>query len=288
MTTALITGCSSGFGRAAAALFAERGVDVFGTVRTSADAEELRDAGTALGATIEPVLLDVTDATACAAATEMVVERTGTLDVLVNNAGRVLYAAVEETTGDEASALFDVNFFGPLTLIREVLPIMRRQRRGAIVNVSSVNGIINLPFSGLYGASKWALEAVTQALQLEVAEYGITASIVQPAGFLTAIVANAADAELPNPDSAYWEGLQRAREASRSTNADSPDLTPVAEAIWAAAFDEDYRLRHPVGHFADLLSRLRRDLDDEALLDVMRTGVRNAAVELDAADQPST
>lgn len=271
---ALITGSNTGFGRAAALLFARRGCRVFASVRSVERGSELAAVAAAEGLPIELVVLDVTDAGSCERAIEQVAA-TGPIDVLVNNAGRVMYAAVEETTDAEARELFDTNFFGALNMMRAVLPVMRAQGSGAIVNVSSVNGIVNLPYSALYGASKWALESVTQALCLEVAPFGIRVGIVQPAGFETAIVENAVDVELPRPDSPYWPGLQATREASRSTNAASPDLTPVAEAIWNAAFDDDERLRRPVGHFADLLSELRREMTDEELLEVLRSGVRN-------------
>ena len=272
---AIITGCNSGFGRAAALLFARRRCRVYATVRSAERGAELTAVSAAEGLPLELVVLDVTDEGSCRRAVERVVADAGRLDVLVNNAGRVMYAAVEETTDAEARSLFDTNFFGALNMIRAVLPTMRARGAGVLVTVSSVNGIVNLPYSALYGASKWAVEAVTQALHLELSPFGIRTAIVQPAGFETAIVDNALDVELPRPESPYWPGLQATREASRATNAASPDLTPVAEAIWAAAFDDDDRLRHPVGHYADLLSGLRREMTDEELLDVLANGVRN-------------
>ena len=148
---------------------------------------------------------------------------------------------------------------------RAVLPGMRAARRGTIVNVSSVNAIVNLPFSGMYGATKRALEGLSESLALELAAFGIRVRVVEPSGYKTSIVENALVPELPGPSSPYWDGLQRMREASRATNDLAPDLTPVAEAIHAAAFDDRPELRRPVGLHAPQVARMRRELDDVAL-----------------------
>lgn len=275
---ALVTGCSSGFGAATALYCARRDVRVFATVRSFARGDALLEQARAEGLPIELLELEVTDQLACERAAAEVLERAGHIDALVNNAGRVLYAAVEETSGAEAEELFAVNLHGPLNLIRAVLPSMRARGSGAIVNVSSVNAIVNLPYSGIYGATKWALEALSQALWLELAPFGIRVAVVQPAGFGTAIADNAVPTSLPQPDSPYWAGLVRARAASRAANEAAPDLTPVAAAIHDAAFGEDRRFRRPVGAHADLLIELRAGLDDVELLDALGSGVR-AAIE---------
>lgn len=283
--TLLITGCSSGFGRASALHCARRGIRVFATVRSFERATALREDAAAEGLAIELIELDVTDPAGCERAVATVIDRTGRLDALVNNAGRVLYAPIEETSPDEVEAIMAVNLHGPLHLIRAALPSMRAQRSGAIVNVSSVNGIVNLPFSGIYGASKWALEAVSQALWLEVAAFGIRVAVVQPAGFGTAIADNALPPSIPQPGGPYWEGLNRARAASRAANDSAPDLSPVAEAIFEAAFGSDQLFRRPVGPHAEMLTELCRGLGDVELLDAVSGGVRAALERLRAADQ---
>ena len=144
---AIITGCNSGFGRAAALLFARRGCRVYATVRRAERGAELAEEAAAEGHPLDPVVLDVTDEVSCQRAVEGIVADAGRLDVLVNNAGRVMYAAVEETTDDEVRSLFDTNFFGSLNMIRAVLPTMRARGSGVLVTVSSVNGIVNLPYS---------------------------------------------------------------------------------------------------------------------------------------------
>jgi NAD(P)-dependent dehydrogenase (short-subunit alcohol dehydrogenase family) len=272
----LVTGCSSGFGEAAALYCARAGERVFATVRDLDHGSGLLATAAAEGLALELVELELTDGVSCDRAVATVLERAGRLDALVNNAGRVLYAAIEETAEDEVAGLFDVNVHGPLRMIRAALPAMRAQGSGSIVNVSSVNAIVNLPFSGIYGATKWALEGMSQALWLEVAPFGIRVAVVEPAGFGTAIADKAVATALPHEGSPYWEGTLRARAASRAANEASPDLTPVAEAVHAAAFGEDRRFRWPVGTHADMLGALTRTLDDVELLDALSTGFRAA------------
>jgi NAD(P)-dependent dehydrogenase (short-subunit alcohol dehydrogenase family) len=265
MSVVLVTGAGGGIGQASALYIARQGHRVFGSVRNPESARFLTEVAHSAGVEVEPVELDVTDAAACERAVARVGERAGSVEVLVNNAGRVMYAPVEETTDAEARALLDVNLLGALRMIRAVLPGMRAARRGTIVNVSSVNAIVNLPFSGMYGATKRALEGLSESLALELAAFGIRVRVVEPSGYKTSIVENALVPELPGPSSPYWDGLQRMREASRATNDLAPDLTPVAEAIHAAAFDDRPELRRPVGLHAPQVARMRRELDDVAL-----------------------
>ncbi len=280
----LITGCSSGFGEAAALHCARAGERVFASVRDLAHGAGLLAVAEAEGLALELVELELTDAASCERAVASVLERAGRLDALVNNAGKVLYAAVEETAEDEVASLFDVNLHGPLRMIRAALPAMRAQGSGSIVNVSSVSAVVNLPFSGIYGATKWALEGMSQALWLEVAPFGIRVAVVEPAGFGTAIADKAVPTALPQEGSPYWEGTLRARAASRAANEAEPDLTPVAEAVHAAAFGDDRRFRWPVGMHAHMLTDLTRGLHDVELLDALSTGFRAAFEELSTRD----
>jgi NAD(P)-dependent dehydrogenase (short-subunit alcohol dehydrogenase family) len=172
---ALVTGASSGIGRAIVQLLAGQGMRVFGTSR-SPDAELIR--------------LDVTDDASVTQAVQSVLQGTDHLDVLVNNAGYALVGALEETSIAEAQAQFDTNLFGVLRMIRAVLPAMRRQGSGRIVNISSVAGIVPLPFQGIYAASKHALEGYTETLDHEVRQFGIRAALIEPTFTKTAIEVN--------------------------------------------------------------------------------------------------
>jgi NAD(P)-dependent dehydrogenase (short-subunit alcohol dehydrogenase family) len=152
----LITGASSGIGRATAELLASRGYRVFGTARDPDTVAPVRG--------VELLPLDVRDDASVASSVEAVLGQTGRIDVLVNNAGYSVVGAIEETSASEAQALFDTNVFGVLRMVRAVLPAMRRQGSGTIVNTSSVLGFLPAPFMGLYASSKHALEGLSESL----------------------------------------------------------------------------------------------------------------------------
>ena len=170
---ALVTGASSGIGQASALALAGAGFEVVGTSRDTSRVAPL-DGVTFLD-------LDVASDASAAAAVRQVVERFGRIDVLVNNAGVGLTGAAEETSVAQAQAVFDVNVFGVMRMVREVLPHMRARRRGRIVNLSSVQGFIPAPYMAVYGASKHAIEGYSESLDHEVREYGVRAVLVEPA-----------------------------------------------------------------------------------------------------------
>ncbi len=196
--TVLITGCSTGIGRAAALMLAERGFRVFAGVRSDQAAAELA----AMHEAIRPLQLDVTcdDAAARAVATIRTASPQG-LHGLVNNAGVGLPSAVELTTADELRTLFEVNTIAPLRMIQACLPLLRktepRQARGRIVNVTSMNGSLALPMVGAYSASKFALEALSDTLRVELRPWQISVSVVRPGQIRTAIFDKAGEALVP-------------------------------------------------------------------------------------------
>jgi NAD(P)-dependent dehydrogenase (short-subunit alcohol dehydrogenase family) len=180
--TWMITGVSGGLGREIARAALARGDIVVGTVRRpqAVAAFEALAPGRAHAA-----VMDVTDTAAVAAAVAKAEGVTGRIDVLVNNAGYGLVGAVEEASLDEVRAQFEVNVFGPLAVLKAVLPAMRARRAGRIINITSVSGLAVWAGSGVYCASKWALEALTQTLAQEVAELGIKVVNVAPGGLRT-------------------------------------------------------------------------------------------------------
>ncbi|MBO9546347.1 oxidoreductase [Caulobacter sp.] len=177
--TWFITGVSAGLGRQIALAAMARGDTVIGTVRKP----EAATAFEALGG--RAVILDVTDETAVKAAVAKAKSVTGTIDVLVNNAGYGLVGAVEEASLDEVRAQFETNVFGPLAVLKAALPAMRARRAGRIINITSVSGLAVWAGTGVYCASKWALEGLTQTLAQEVAELGIKVINVAPGGMRT-------------------------------------------------------------------------------------------------------
>jgi NAD(P)-dependent dehydrogenase (short-subunit alcohol dehydrogenase family) len=178
----MITGTSSGFGRAIAEAVVERGDRVVATARR---VEALADL--AEHERVHVVALDVTDPAGREAAVGEAIERFERIDVLVNNAGRTQVGAVEETTDEELRFLFELHFFAPAALTRAVLPHMRRQGSGAIVQMSSVGGQVTAPGFGAYCATKFALEGLTETLRDEVAGFGIHTLIVEPGAFRTGL-----------------------------------------------------------------------------------------------------
>ena len=171
----LVTGASSGFGQLIAEQLAARGHRVFGTSRHA-----LPDQGQ-----VRLLVLDVTDDAQVSSAVAQVIDEAGRLDVLINNAGVGLCGAIEDTSLAEAQWQMDTNFFGPLRMIRAVLPQMRAQGSGRIITLSSLGGLAGLPFQPFYSASKYAIEGLNEALRLELSGSGIDATTINPGDFKT-------------------------------------------------------------------------------------------------------
>jgi NAD(P)-dependent dehydrogenase (short-subunit alcohol dehydrogenase family) len=242
----LVTGASSGIGRANAELLAGRGHRVFGGVRAPATTRPLPG--------VELVPLDVRDEAAVRACVDEVRSRAGRIDVLINNAGVNLVGAVEETSISQAQALFDTNVIGVLRMIQAVLPGMRAQGAGQIINISSILGLLPAPFMGVYASSKHALEGLSESLDHEVRAFGIRVVLIEPYYTRTNLDASAAPAE--GRIDAY--ALQRHRTAAAITHHTNtaPEPKVVAEEV-LRAIEGPYRMRRPVGQAA-LLSWLRR------------------------------
>ena len=177
-----ITGTSRGFGRVWAQAALARGDRVVATAR---DVKTLAPLVERYGDLVAPLSLDVTDKAAASAAIAFAHERFGRLDVVVNNAGYGLFGTIEEISESEARAQLETNLFGALWVTQAALPLMRAQRSGHIIQVSSIGGVNAFPTVGLYHASKWGLEGFSQSLAAEVAGFGIKVSIVEPGGFAT-------------------------------------------------------------------------------------------------------
>ncbi len=250
----LITGTSSGFGRALADAALDGGDRVVATARS---VDQLADL--ASNDRVLVVALDVTDADQRRLAVQRAHERFGRIDVLVNNAGRTQVGAVEETTDDELRALFELHFFGPAALTREVLPLMREQGGGWIVQMSSVGGQVTAPGFGAYSATKFALEGLTQTLADEVGPFGIRTLIVEPGAFRTGLFRPGAayeSAAMPE----YAGTVQPTREYVRGNHGLQPgDPAKAARAILKALEADEPPLRLVLG--ADAIGNVRSRLD---------------------------
>lgn len=244
MPVALITGCSSGFGEAMALAFAERGFDVIATMRNPASAPAVLRAQADSGR-IVLARLDVTDADARKAVVDLALERFGRIDVLINNAGVGARGSVEDTPDGQWRAMFDTNLFGPLELIRQVLPVMRAQGSGRVVNVTSVAAFLKTPFMAAYCASKHAFDTLTAALDVETRSFGVRVVSVVPGPFKTALPQKSLDRPASEP---YATIAERFNASFDGLEAKAPeDLTPVVEAALAAATDPEPKLRNLAG-----------------------------------------
>lgn len=221
MKTWLITGGSRGFGRVWARAALERGDRVAVTARRRESTEDLL---TPYGDKFLPLELDVTDRPAVLAAVARTVETFGTLDVVVNNAGYGLFGMVEETSEQQARAQLETNFFGALWVTQAALPVLRAQGSGHILQVSSIGGIGAFPTLGLYNASKWALEGLSEALAAELAPLGPKVTIVEPGPFGTDW--SGSSAVHTEPIAAY-EPVREARRAGATAR------TPADPAVTA-------------------------------------------------------
>jgi NAD(P)-dependent dehydrogenase (short-subunit alcohol dehydrogenase family) len=177
-----ITGCSKGFGRIWAEAALERGDKVAATARDAATLEPLTEK---YGDDVLTLALDVQDMEADYAAVEAAHEKFGRLDIVVNNAGYGLFGAIEEVSAEQARDQIETNVFGALWVTKAALPILREQGSGNVIQVSSIGGVTAFPGIGLYHASKWALEAFSQSLAAEVAEFGVHVTLVEPQGYST-------------------------------------------------------------------------------------------------------
>lgn len=180
--TILITGASRGFGKLWAKTFLERGDKVAATARKLSDLDDL---AAEFGDLFIPIQLDVNDRTATFEAIKYAHAELGSVDVLINNAGFGLFGTIEETTEQEARQQFETNVFGLLWVTQAILPIMRNQKQGHIIQVSSALGLFSLPTLGIYSASKFAVEGISESLQSEVAGFGIKVTLLEPNGFTT-------------------------------------------------------------------------------------------------------
>ena len=257
----LITGATSGLGRA----IAQAALDAGDTVIAAARRPDALDAlVTAHPDSVTPVELDVTDSRRIAAVVADVILWHGRIDVLVNNAGRGLVGAVEETSDDDLRRLMELHFFGPATLTRAVLPHMRRQQSGAIVQISSMGGRLSFAGVGGYSATKFALEGLTEALAAEVRPLGITTMIVEPGAFRTGF--NTPSALLTSrPIEAYDAIVGPVRDNLHNDDGRQPgDPSKAAAAILTALNSDRPPLRLVLGtDAADMVDQSLRDQRSE-------------------------
>jgi NAD(P)-dependent dehydrogenase (short-subunit alcohol dehydrogenase family) len=271
--TVLITGASSGIGEATALHLAELGYTVYAGARRTERMSDLADRG------IRTKAVDVTDDASMTALVEAIIAETGRIDVLVNNAGYGLYGALEDVPIEEARRQFDVNLFGLARLTQLVLPQMRQQHDGYIVNVSSMGGKIWEPLGSWYHASKFAVEGLSDSLRVEVAEFGIKVVIIQPGTIrsewsgIAADQLEASSASTPYARQAMLVGAGL-RGVDQMRLASGPEV--VAEAITKAVQSPRPRTRYVVGGGARGILLVERMLPDRGFDKFIQLGYRFA------------
>ena len=264
--TVLITGASSGIGRATAEHFHAGGWNVVATMRSPHDAGSLADLPKVL-----VTRLDVTDRPSITAAIAEATERFGSIDVLVNNAGFGAYGPLEITSTDTIRRQFDTNVIGLLEVTRAVIPIMREQGSGLIVNISSVGGRMAFPLGSLYHGSKFAVEGISEALVYELEPLGIRVKVIEP-GLVDTDFAGRSFVLSVDPDGgAYGSTVQSVLTALAGIQQQGQgSAADVAKAIFTAVADGSPQLRYIVGDDAVATLGARQAMEDEAFIGMIR------------------
>lgn len=256
----LITGASSGFGKATAERLAAKGYIVYGTSRNEVRDEHIRF-----------IMMDVRDREAVARGIKRIVDEQGRLDVVVNNAGMGIGGSLEMATSEEIELQMGTNFRGCVNVCQAVLPVMRQQGGGQIINLSSIGGIMGLPYQGFYSASKFAIEGFTEALAAEVKGFGIKVSMVEPGDFATNFTARRKNSELTAKSEAY--GASFARSLSLIEKEENGGLRPekLACKIEKIITAKHPRLRYVVANLEQKLSvLLKRIIPGNWMVGILR------------------
>jgi NAD(P)-dependent dehydrogenase (short-subunit alcohol dehydrogenase family) len=249
--TALVTGASSGIGEAIALQLIRAGFRVYGTSRS---ARESKPEG------IQFVQMNVDDDDSVKTAISQLMGNIDRLDVVVNCAGLGILGAIEEIPIATAKQIFETNFFGVMRVCKAVAPIMRKQKSGHIIQISSIAGEVSLPLRGIYSASKFAMEAMTEAMRMELKPFGVQMAIVQPGDFNTALGQNRTHVD-PDPESPYELFFKSIEAQIQEGMSNAPTPEPVGRRIEKIAKNNHPRLRYRVGSMLEVITpRLRKAL----------------------------
>lgn len=263
--TVLITGCSTGMGRDMAERFAREGWNVAATMRNPD-----RDGGDL--ATIDnvtPHALDVTDNTSIAAAVEAVLAEFGNIDVLVNNAGVGLVGPMEGASDRQVEQQIAVNLAGPIHMMRAVLPAMRAQTSGLIINITSIGGRITMPHNALYHGMKWGLEGLTEALAYELRPFGIRVKSVAPGGVKTDFATRSLNHADPSIDPEYGRQMQAFIKAATGRSDGWSEASVVSDVVMEAVSNDTDQIRYLAGKDAKQMWAGREQLGDVAWVKMM-------------------
>jgi NAD(P)-dependent dehydrogenase (short-subunit alcohol dehydrogenase family) len=267
---AVVTGSSSGIGFETSLLLTRNGIYTYATMRNQRKSEEILANARKDNLPLKTLHLDVTNEKSILKAMKKIIDEKGRIDILVNNAGYSLLGPLEQLDIDEIKAEFETNFFGIIKLIQSVLPTMRKQRYGRIINISSLAGRIGFPFSSAYVSSKFALEGLTESLGYEIKNFGIYAILIEPGvirtNFLNSmklgknVITPQNDSNINLP---YTEMVQKRISAFKPRFEKGSSPIEVAEVVLEAATSQHPKPRYLIGNDAMKMIKKRKDTSDE-------------------------
>ena len=251
----LITGASSGFGKACALHLSQSGYRVYGTSR-SADFAQQPVAGSPEKTSFKTIPMDVRDTSSVTKGIFHILKNEGRIDVVVNNAGIATAGAIEEVAMAEVQNQFETNFFGAIRVCQAVLPQMRKQKSGCIINISSIGGVMGIPFQGAYSASKFALEGMTEALRIELKPFGIRVVLIEPGDFKTDFTKNRIITKGFHANSVYADQLNTALPLMEKEERNGADPHQLALLVEKITNKPNPKVRYTIGKLEQRLSTL--------------------------------
>ncbi|MGH9950063.1 MAG: SDR family oxidoreductase [Nitrososphaeraceae archaeon] len=267
---ALVTGSSSGIGFETSLRFAQNGIYTYASMRNLSKSDEILGYARKDNLPLKILRLDVADEESISKAIDKIISQKGRIDIVVNNAGYSLLGPLEQLHINEIKEEFETNFFGIIKLIQSVLPIMRKQGYGRIINISSLAGRIGFPFSSAYVSSKFALEGLVESLRYEVQPYGILVSLIEPGVIKTNFVNNMklgknviTSSNSSNDDSPYVEIIQKRISAFKPRFEKGSSTSEVADMVLQAVTSDNPKARYLVGEDALKMMEKRRNTTDE-------------------------
>ncbi len=271
--TVLVTGCSSGIGLATCHVLSRNNFKTYGTVRNLSKAKKIQDLINRENLSLKILRLDVNDNQSIKLAIKKILNDTGRIDVLINNAGYGMFGPIEEITIQEIKKQFETNFFGAIRLIKAIVPIMRKQGNGTIVNISSMVGRFAVPLNSAYVSSKFAVEGLSESISFELKEFGIRVIVIEP-GVVKSDFFHKLKVKGMNLESPYHELMERRvnflDKAMKNSLTSSYD---VADTILDALNSKDPKFRYVIGNDATNSLRMRNSLSDRKFMEWIRAGI---------------
>jgi NAD(P)-dependent dehydrogenase (short-subunit alcohol dehydrogenase family) len=261
---AVVTGSSTGIGFETALLLARSGFNTYASMRDLQKSKNIAEIAKTENLPLTVVQLDVKDDTSVKGAISKIIAESKRIDVLVNNAGYGLFSPLEDVTLDQVKEQFETNFFGAIRVMHEVMPTMRRQRNGTIINVSSLVGRVGIPVFSAYVATKFALEGLSESMRYELKEWGINIVIIEPGVIRTKVFENVKTGDIRSrSESPYADLIERASKGfgKMMDNSSSPKL--VAETILNAITSKEPEIRYLVGEDAEYIMKIRKNSTDK-------------------------